>query len=96
MPPVLNSLPKMLPIEGAVRIELEEGVPIFRATDVVRWHSLFFGESRIQDLLYKQQSFVLSEAEEEDLDSYEEINNYLSFVNRTVRNLFVADVQQAS
>ena len=55
VPPILNSLPKMLPIESAVRIELEEGVPIFRATDAVR--------SRIQDLLYKQQASSVSQVE---------------------------------
>lgn len=86
--PVLDSLPKTLPVEGAVRIELEEGVPVFRATNTVR--------SRIQDLLLKQQAAPLSQAEEEELDSYEEIDDYLSFVNRTMRNLYVSQAQQAS
>ena len=30
--PQLRSLPAMLPLEGAVRIELEEGVSVFRAS----------------------------------------------------------------
>ena len=86
--PTLEHLPKTLPIDGAVRIELEEGVPIFRATDAVRL--------RIQDLFLKQREAPLSQAEEEELDSYEEIDDYLSFVNRTMRNLFASQAQQAS
>ena len=88
MLPTLDNLRKTLPIEGAVRIELEEGVPIFRATDAIC--------SRIQDLLLMQTERSLSQAEEEELDSYEEIDDYLSFVNRTMRNLFLSEAQQAS
>lgn len=88
MLPAIDALPKTLPIDGAVRIELEEGVPIFRATDMVK--------SRIQDLLLKRQEVPLSQAEEEELDSYEEIDDYLSFVNRILRNLLTSHTQQAS
>lgn len=83
--PKLDRLPASLPLEGAVRIELEEGIPIFRATDTV--------QSRIEELLGKQKQSPLSEEEEQELDRYEEIDNYLSFVNRTVRNLFLAQNQ---
>lgn len=31
----LKDLPATLPIDGAVRIELEQGIPLFRATDAV-------------------------------------------------------------
>ena len=44
--PKLHSLPTTLPLEGAVRIELEEGVPIFRASETV--------QTRIDTLLEKQ------------------------------------------
>lgn len=37
--PKLNNLPASLPIEGAVRIELAEGIPIFRASGVVQGRS---------------------------------------------------------
>lgn len=87
LPPRLHSLPASLPVEGAVRIELEEGVPIFRASDMV--------QSRIAALLLKQQSSALSEQEEQELDRYEEIDDYLSFINRTVRNLYLAQSRQA-
>ncbi|MBW4490040.1 MAG: hypothetical protein KME12_19845 [Trichocoleus desertorum ATA4-8-CV12] len=83
--PKLDRLPASLPIEGAVRIELEEGIPIFRATATV--------QTRIEELLVKQQQSSLSEEEDQELDCYEEIDDYLSLVNRTVRNLFLTQNQ---
>jgi hypothetical protein len=77
--PKLQQLPISLPIDGAVRIELEEGTPIFRASSSV--------QSRIEILLAKQQDSPLQLEEEQELDCYEEIDDYLSFVNRTIRNL---------
>jgi hypothetical protein len=50
--PKLESLPANLLIEGAVRIELEEGVPIFCATLV---------QARIEELLLKQKETSLSQ-----------------------------------
>lgn len=88
VPPRLNSLPNHLPVEGAVRIKLEEGVPIFRASSNV--------EARIEALLSKQKEMPLSSSEEQELDSYEEIDDYLSFVNRTVRNSLLTQSQSAS
>jgi hypothetical protein len=79
LPPKLQSLPVTFPIEGAVRIELAEGVPIFRASSVV--------QTRIETLLFKQQSTQLNSEEEQELDALEEIDDYLSFLNRIVRNL---------
>ena len=84
--PKLDRLPASLPLEGAVRIELEEGIPIFRATVTV--------QTRIEELLVKQQQSSISEEEEQELDCYEEIDDYLSLVNRTVRNLFFTQNQQ--
>jgi len=86
--PKLTELAKTLPIDGAVRIELEEGMPIFRVSNSV--------QARIENLLDKQQEATLNQAEEQELDSYEEIDDYLSFVNRTLRNLFLLESQQAS
>ncbi|WP_449419535.1 hypothetical protein [Phormidium nigroviride] len=84
--PKLHNLPSSLPIEGAVRIELEEGIPVFRATSTV--------QDKIEELLFKQQNSALTPAEEKEFDCYEEIDNYLSFVNRTIRNLFLTKNQQ--
>ncbi len=55
-------------------------MPIFRASNVVK--------TRIETLLLKQQASQLSPDEEQELDRYEEIDDYLSFLNRMVRNLF--------
>lgn len=77
--PQLRKLPALLPLEGAVRIELEEGVPVFRASAVI--------QDRIETLVMRQCSGELSQDEEEELDRYEEIDDYLSFVNRMIRNL---------
>lgn len=54
--PKLTSLPTTLPMEGAVRIELEEGIPIFRASNIVL--------TRIEELLLKQKEAPLEQAEE--------------------------------
>jgi hypothetical protein len=54
-------------------------VPVFRASGAV--------QARIKDLLVKQVNDKLSKGEEQELDCYAEIDDYLSFVNRTLRNL---------
>ncbi len=76
--PKLKCLPSNLPLDGAVQIDLQEGVPIFRASKKV--------QDRIELLLIKQNDTILNLEEEEELDCYEEIDDYLSFVNRTIRN----------
>lgn len=77
--PTLEALPETLPLEGAIAIELQEGVPIFRASQVI--------QQRIEALLERQQAGVLEKSEELELDAYEEMDDYISFVNRTIRNL---------
>lgn len=77
----LHYSPENLPLDNAVRIELVEGIPIFRASSQV--------QQRIETLLYKQQDSALSVEEEKELDRYEELDDYLSFVNRIVRNNFL-------
>ncbi|MEG4045784.1 hypothetical protein [Microcoleus sp. Pol17_C1] len=81
----LENLRDTLPIEGAVRIELVEGLPIFKAYTAV--------QNSIQELWEKQQTLPLNPDEEQELNLYEEIDDYLSFVNRTVRNLFLGQIQ---
>jgi hypothetical protein len=78
--PRLRSLPASLPVEGAIRIELQEGIPILRASSSV--------QERVEALLRKQRESGLSVQEAEEFDRYEEIDDYLSFLNRLVRNLF--------
>jgi hypothetical protein len=78
--PKLHRLPAALPLEGAVRIELQQGVPFFKASQAV--------QERIETLLRQQQTAALTAAEEEELDRYEEMDDYLSFVNRMIRNFY--------
>ncbi len=81
--PRLRSLPGSLPVEGAIRIELEEGVPILRAS--------FSVQERVDKLLNKERESGLSAQEAEEFDRYEEIDDYLSFLNRLVRDIFQGD-----
>lgn len=74
----LNNLPQSLPHDGAVRLELEQGIIIFRASATV--------QERIAELLDKQKSQSLTDVEERELNEYEEIDDYLSLVNRLIRN----------
>jgi hypothetical protein len=77
--PKLSKLPVTFPRDGAVNIEIEEGTPVLRATKAI--------QERIEELLDKQRDSRLTEAEESELRQYEEIDDYLSFLNRLVRNL---------
>ncbi len=76
----LDYLPENLPLDNAVRIELVEGIPIFRASSQV--------QQRIETLIYRQQDSTISVEEEKELDRYEELDDYLSLINRIVRNTF--------
>ena len=71
-------LAQNLPLDGAIAIELQDGIMIFRAS-----HHL---QKRIESLLDKQEAVPLTEVETQELDSYAEIDDYLSFVNRMIRN----------
>jgi hypothetical protein len=77
--PKFHHLPASLPLDGAVRLELQNGLPVLRASTAV--------QRRITALLRKQQETTLSSEEIDELDRYEEIDDYLSFLNRIVRNL---------
>ncbi|WP_442946899.1 hypothetical protein [Nostoc sp. CMAA1605] len=78
-------MPKALPLDGAIRIELVEGVPIFRASSLV--------QGRIEALLIKQKESTITLEEEKELDEYEELDDYLSLVNRMIRNSALIESQ---
>jgi len=77
--PRLRALPVTLPLEGAVRLELVEGIPVLRAAGSI--------QGRVEELLFKGKVAGLTAEESEELDRYEEIDDYLSLVNRVTRNL---------
>lgn len=77
--PQLRTLPTKLPLDHTIRLEFEEGFLLFRTTPTV--------QARTEFLLATQSSRKLTCQEEHELDLYEEIDDYLSFVNRTIHNL---------
>jgi hypothetical protein len=80
--PLLQHLPASLPLDGALRLELQDGVPVLRASATV--------QHRITTLLQKHQDGTLSPEETTELDRYEELDAYLSFLNRMVRNMLAS------
>lgn len=87
--PKLENLPLSLPKENAVRLELEQGVVNFRASTEV--------QEQIENLLEKHKSHSLSQKEVSELNAYEEIDDYLSHINRLIRNSFeISEVNLAA
>ncbi|WP_103668637.1 hypothetical protein [Pseudanabaena sp. BC1403] len=79
----LTTLPKNLPLDGAIAITLQDGVMIFRASQNI--------QERIENLLDKREETSLNETEEQELDDFAAIDDYLSFVNRMIRNNFLLE-----
>jgi uncharacterized protein YnzC (UPF0291/DUF896 family) len=84
----LENFPVSMPLENSIGIEIQEGMPILRASIAI--------QNRINELLTKQQDLALSNEEEQELDCYEEIDDYLSLVNRTMRNMALTETQQSA
>ena len=79
----ITALPKNLPLDGAIAITLQDGVMIFRASQNI--------QQRIENLLDKREEAPLTETEEQELDDFAAIDDYLSFVNRMIRNNFLLE-----
>ena len=77
--PKLVKLPSKLNLDNAVSISLEGETPIFKASPSI--------QSRVETLLQREKEGLLTAEEKAELDSYEEIDDYLSFINRVARNL---------
>jgi hypothetical protein len=77
--PVFTNLPVSLPRERAIERELEEGVLVFRTSSAVQEH--------IETLVEKERNSQLTSDEARELEQYEEIDDYISFLNRMTRNL---------
>ena len=77
--PILRALPSALRREGAIGVELEEGVLILRVSKSV--------QDRIESLIFRHQTSTLTPAEENELQQYEDVDDYLSLLNRLSRNL---------
>ena len=79
---VLRALPATLPRDRAVHIELSAGALIFRVTETV--------QERIESLLDKERARRLTPDEAGELEQYEDLDDYLSLLNRLSRNLALA------
>ena len=79
----ITTLPKNLPLDGAIAIALQDGVMIFRASQNI--------QERIENLLDKRAETPLTEIEEQELNDFAAIDDYLSFVNRMIRNNFLLE-----
>jgi len=79
--PKFKALPHSFPSDGALNVELQEGIPIIKASSKV--------QKRIEDLIAKQKEYKLSLNEKQELEKYEEIDDYLSLLNRINRNLYL-------
>ena len=77
--PQFHNLPVTLP---ELCIELNNGIPVMHASPYV--------QERIETLVSKERETVLSYNEIQELDQYEEIDDFLSLLNRIVRNLYSA------
>ena len=77
----LQKLPDSMPGDGAISIALVEGIPVFKAAEVV--------QERIFYLLDKHKSDGLTVEEKQELDIYQEIDDYLSYFNRMIRNQII-------
>ena len=77
--PKIKQLPISMPDDGSISMLLQDGVPVFRASSTV--------QDRIGALLDKQKAGQLSADEDQELDRYEEMDDYLSHLNRVIRNL---------
>ena len=77
--PTMRDLPKVLRGDGAIGVEIEEGVLILRVSKAV--------QNRIESLLRKQRTAKRTSDEENELNQYEDVDDYLSFLNRLSRNL---------
>jgi hypothetical protein len=84
--PTLSDLPVTLPREGAIEIELEQGVLVFRVSKSV--------QGRVEALLDGHRASSLTPAEEQELSQYEAIDDYLSYLNRLIRNLAEAQKEE--
>lgn len=77
--PTLDALPKNLPMDGSIGIDFAEGIPVLRASTAV--------QRRIEDLLDLQRQANLNASQSQELSAFAEMDDYLSFLNRVIRNL---------
>ncbi len=73
--------PQLFPAEVSIRIEFNGEMPVMRASKSL--------QTRINQLLTKQQKSSLTRYEEVELGGYEQIDDFFSLVNRLIRNQMI-------
>jgi len=79
--PKLETIPSSFPTEGALSLEIREGIPIIRSSSII--------QNKIDRLINKQKEYGLSPDETDEFDYFEQIDDYISLVNRITRNIFL-------
>ncbi len=79
--PEIKNLANSLPLEGAFIMDLQDGIPVFRASNHIR--------DRVEFLLFKEKESELTDNETMEFNQYEEMDDFLSFLNRVIRNLYI-------
>lgn len=65
--------------EGSISLEIEQGVVVLRASKAV--------QHRLESLVRRSQTGKLTQDEETELEQFEQMDDYLSVLNRLSRNL---------
>ncbi|MGH9822474.1 MAG: hypothetical protein ACREDR_04385 [Blastocatellia bacterium] len=77
--PRFDDLPPALRREGSISLEIEQGVAVLRASKAV--------QRRLESLVRKSKIGKLTPDEKTELEQFEQVDDYLSFLNRLSRNL---------
>ncbi len=73
--PTLRHLPASLPLDGAVRLELQDGVPVLRASTAVR--------RRMTTLLRKQKHGTLPPSKMTELHDYPDHQDFRAAITKS-------------
>lgn len=79
--PKLEALPPSFPAEGALNIKIKEGIPVIKSSSKI--------QNRIERLINRQKRGELSQDEIDQFDYFEQIDDYISLLNRITRNIFL-------
>src|SRR4028118_531524 len=81
----LHRLPNSLPSEGSIGIELVKGLLVFRISTKI--------QDRIETLIAEKTESALTSEEETELAQYQELVDYLNWVNETIKKAFLYPLQ---
>ena len=81
----LHRLPNSLPSEGSIGIELVKGLLVFRISTKI--------QARIETLIAEKTESALTSEEETELAQYQELVDYLNWVNETIKKAFLYPLQ---